>query len=115
MFYSCYSLENLEIGNDFIISGVSDLSGLFYNYFLLTKINITNIDTSQITDMSLIFTRCSKITSLDVSKFNTSKVVNISGMFLDCKYLTSIDIKIWYFKCRRYAWIILRYKRIKFK
>ena len=58
----------------------------------LTKIDLSEWDTSNITDMNRLFYSCSSLTSLDVSNFNTNKVTNMSNMFNGCRSLTSLDV-----------------------
>ena len=92
MFSGCILLENLEKGNNCVISGISHLSGIFNNCFLLPKIDIKFADTSTTTDMSYMFKSCTKLTSIDLSNFETSKVTNMSSMFSNCFVLKSIDV-----------------------
>ena len=51
----------------------------FTNFFNVTSIDLTYLDTSKVIDMSAMFLNCG-VTSLDVSNFDTSKVTNMSGM-----------------------------------
>ena len=39
MFNGCLKLVDLEVGKDFVINGIKDLSGLFSDCLYLTKIN----------------------------------------------------------------------------
>ena len=71
MFARNYKLEKLETGNDFIISGIIDLSWIFSNCH---KIDIKFVDTSTTTNMSYLFNSYPKLISIDLSNFNTSKV-----------------------------------------
>ena len=62
---------------------------------VLTSIDTTGWDTSNITDMSDMFAICNKLQTIDVSKFNTSKVTDISVMFSSCKALKTLDVSKW--------------------
>jgi surface protein len=56
------------------------------------KLDVSNFDTSKVTTMNTMFYGCSSLTSLDVSNFDTSKVTNMQGMFHSCRSLTSLDV-----------------------
>ena len=58
----------------------------------LTKLDLTNFDTSNVTMMYYMFSYCKSLTSLDVSNFDTSKVTYMQSMFSDCSSLTSLDV-----------------------
>ena len=58
----------------------------------ITKVDLSNYDTSEITDMSSMFCCCSSLESLDLSGFDTSRVVNMSSMFSGCSSLESLDL-----------------------
>ena len=92
-------------------------SGLFSNLPKLEKIDLTNVDTSNVTNMDLLFAfcsglreidgltdtanvtsmgatfyGCSSLTSIDLSYFNTSKVTCMISMFNGCSSLTKLDL-----------------------
>ena len=56
------------------------------------KLDVSNFDTSKVTTMNTMFYGCSSLTSLDVSNFDTSKVTNMQSMFSSCPSLTSLDV-----------------------
>ena len=64
-------------------------SELFKNYMVST-IDLNNIDTSNVTNMSYMFYYCYNLTSLDLSGFNTGNVTDMSYMFYDCSKLKYI-------------------------
>ena len=92
-------------------------SGLFSNLPKLEKIDLTNVDTSNVTNMDNLFAfcsglkeingltdtanvtsmgamfyGCSSLTNLDLSHFNTSKVTCMISMFNGCSSLTKLDL-----------------------
>ena len=92
-------------------------SGLFSNLPKLEKIDLTNVDTSNVTNMDLLFAfcsglreidgltdtanvtsmgatfyGCSSLTSIDLSHFNTSKVTCMISMFNGCSNLKELDL-----------------------
>ena len=73
MFKGDKSLKNIEFGNNFITSEVTDMSELFYDCHQLKNINLNTFDASNILNMRNIFYNCIRLTSIDVSKFSTSK------------------------------------------
>ena len=73
-------------------SNVTSLHGMFENCESLTSVNLSGFDTSKVTDMSDMFYNCTKLASLDLSNFNTSNVINMFAMFCYCSSLTSINI-----------------------
>ena len=54
---------------------------MFYNCYLLTKLNINNFKTSKVTDMSYMFNYCSSLIELNIFNFNTRNVLNMNHMF----------------------------------
>ena len=58
-----------------------DSSDMFANIKGLIRINLWNIDTSEVIDMSRMFAWNEDLTSLDLSKFDTSNVEDMTSMF----------------------------------
>ena len=64
-----------------------------FNYCkVLTSLDVSNFDTSNVTDMSWMFYDCIALTSIDVSNFDTSNVTDMSSMFSYCRSLTTIYV-----------------------
>ena len=91
MFYSCYSLTNLDLSS-FNTANVTDMSSMFYSCYSLTNFDLSSFNTANVTDMSKMFFKCSSLTSLDLSRFNTGNVTNMGLMFEGCSGLTSLDV-----------------------
>ncbi|MBQ8444164.1 MAG: BspA family leucine-rich repeat surface protein, partial [Clostridia bacterium] len=67
-------------------------SSLFSDYTNLTKIDMTNLNSSNVTNMGYMFNGCTSLANLDLSNFSTDSAVNMDGMFKNCQVLTSIDL-----------------------
>ena len=91
MFYGCSKLTKLDLSN-LDTSNVTDMGSMFSNCSKLTSLDVSNFDTSNVIYMSSMFNNCSELTSLDVSNFDTSNVTNMSSMFSNCPKLTSLDV-----------------------
>lgn len=72
------------------LKNVKDISGMFANFCVAKKIEISGLDTSMVTSMSNLFGG-SEFLSIDISNLNTLKVTNMHRMFYDCSYLQSIN------------------------
>ena len=56
----------------------------------LTRLDLSNFNTTNVTNMRYMFVFCSGLTSLDLSSFNTDNVTDMDGMFMGCSDLTTI-------------------------
>ena len=83
-------LTELDLSS-FDTSNVINMSYMFYFCSKLTTLDVSNFDTSNVTDMSNMFSYCESLTTLDVSNFDTSKVTKMNYMFQNCRNLTSIE------------------------
>jgi surface protein len=66
------------------------MESMFYYCNLLTSLNISSFNTSNVINMSEMFKYCSSLTSIDLSSFNTSKVTAFVQMFQYCSLLTNV-------------------------
>lgn len=71
-----------------------NMSSMFKGSYMLESIILKGIDTSNVTDMSRMFSTGDgmKISELDLSGFNTSNVVDMSGMFEYSDKLKSLNL-----------------------
>ena len=71
------------------------------------QVCIATVDYTDTTNMSYMFNGCSILTKLDLSNFNTSIVRDMSGMFLNCNKLTSINLSSFdtWFKVRDSSYV----------
>ena len=91
MFYRCSRLTNLDISN-FNTANVTDMTGMFNGCDNLESLDLSNFNTENVTNMHRMFVGCSSLTSLDFSNFNTENVTGMGGMFNGCSSLTSLDL-----------------------
>jgi surface protein len=91
MFYDCSDITKLYLSN-FDTSNVTDMSGMFYGCNNLTSLDVSKFDTGNVTTMYGMFWNCSNLTTLDVSKFDTGNVTTMYCMFYTCTSLTSLDV-----------------------
>lgn len=89
MFKGCRVLTNLDVSG-FDASNVTDLSRMFFSCSKLASLDLSNWKTPNVTDLSYMFYSCSGLTSLDISNFDTSNVTSMSYMFYGCSGLTTI-------------------------
>ena len=83
------------------VSGVKNMSHLFMNAFMLTKINLSGWNTSNVVDMSSMFemtdsndrSRLQVVTGLD--GFDVTNVTNMERMFYNCLSLATADFSTW--------------------
>ena len=91
MFHAGNEITKIDLSN-FDTSNVKSMQGMFFGCSSLTSLNLTNFDISNVINMDAMFQYCSTLTSLDLSHFKTSNVKNMGSMFLYCSSLTSFDL-----------------------
>ena len=92
MFSSFPALTEINFGENFDTSSVTDMINMFFNCRNLTTLDLSNFDTSNVTNMNGMFNQCSNLTTLDLSNFDTSNVTNMSSMIRSCNNLTTLDV-----------------------
>ena len=103
MFFDCNNLTKLDLSN-FDTSKVTDMSGMFaWCSNNLTSINLSNFDTSKVIEMNNMFDGCSNLITLDLSNFDTSNVKEMYSMFYYCSNLTTIKGVIDMKSCTDYS------------
>ena len=73
-------------------SNLTNFNNMFSACDNLNTINLSNFNTSIVTDMSEMFSHTPRLTSLDLSSFNTTNVTNMFGMFSHLLDLNSLDL-----------------------
>ena len=91
MFYDCKNLEQVDL-SDLDTSNVTDMSYMFGLCSSLSSLDLSGFDTSSVTDMQGMFNKCNSLSSLDLSGFDTSSVTNMKWMFSGCGSLSSVDV-----------------------
>ena len=78
-----------------IAEGTTDLRGLFSWCEYLAKIDLSNIDMSNIKDISGMFSYMTSMKYFDLKKLDVSNVVNMGSLFEGCESAEVIDITGW--------------------
>ena len=91
MFFNFYKLKSLDL-SDFDSSYVTNLSHMFTQCYELEEVNLSSFDTSKVTNMEQMFRFSRKIKYLNLSNFNTENVTNMKEMFDNMHYLIELDI-----------------------
>ena len=91
MFENCKGISKIDVSN-FDSSKVEDMTKMFHQCYKLESLNLTNFNTSSCKNMYGMFWGCKIIKSIDVSSFDTSKVENMVAMFNYCEKLESINV-----------------------
>ena len=95
MFYECRSLENLEFGENFNTTNVTNMNSMFKKCSNLTKLDLQNFNTTKVTYMKNMFSECSSLTDLKFcDNFNTINVKYTNKMFDKCSLSKEIQNKI---------------------
>ena len=97
IFDSCKSIEKLEI-SDMNTSNINNMKGAFLGCSSLISLpDISNWDTKNVTDMNFMFQDCKSLLSLpDISNWNIGNVKNMTCMFSKCSSLSKLpDISNW--------------------
>ena len=90
IFDKCEYLTKIDLSN-FNTSDVNDMSFMFNECIKLKEIKgLDKLNTSNVTNMQSMFQTCNELECLDLSNFNTSNVNNMSFMFNECKKLKEI-------------------------
>ena len=89
MFKNCGDITRIDLSN-FDTSQVVNMKDMFNGTTSLTSLDLSNFDTSIVTDMSGMFAGASSLTRLVLSNFDTNQVTNMTGMFYGTTSLTSL-------------------------
>ena len=89
--FTCYVANAFYSPNKKVICH-GNFRECFAECTILTTINISQFDTTNITHLSLFFDNCNKLATLDLSNFVTTNVTSFVAMFRNCKSLTNLDL-----------------------
>ena len=90
--YTCtYKLDLSDLDT----SNITNMESMFSQCTVLTDVNVADWDTSKVTDMDWMFLWCNSLNNLDVSRWNTSNVTDTNRMFENCFLLSNIDVSRW--------------------
>ena len=85
------NITKIDLSN-FDSSKCENMISMFAHCTLLTSINLNNFNTSLVKNMRALFFNCPLLMSLDVSNFDTSRVTDMYGMFYNCKLSQILDL-----------------------
>ena len=91
MLHAGNEITKIDLSN-FDTSNVKSMQGIFFGCSSLTSLNLSNFDNSNVINMVAMFQYYSSLTSLDLSYFKTSNVKNMGSIFRSCLSLTSLDL-----------------------
>lgn len=80
MFKDCSDITRIDLSN-FETSSVINMDNMFSGASSLTSLDLSNWDTSNVQYMNNMFSGTSSLTSLNLSNWDTSQVIDMSGMF----------------------------------
>ena len=93
MFYGCEKLSWHRMNLDELdTTDVTDMSQMFCGCKKISYLNLNGFNTSNVADMSDMFNGCEELHYLDVDRFDTKNVTNMSNMFRECEELKELDI-----------------------
>ena len=87
LFYNFEKVKQIIGLETWDVSKVTDMRDMFYSCYSLTELNISNWDVSNVTNMNCMFEYCRNLTELNISNWDVSKVTNMTNMFYDSNKL----------------------------
>ena len=85
MFSECKNLTELEFGENFNTTNVTNMEGMFYWCSNLKELYLQNFNTKNVTNMEKMFYYCEKLAELKLEEiFNTKNVTHMMYMFFGC-------------------------------
>ena len=91
MFKELKNITKINLSN-FNSSKVKSMLNMFFNCESLTSIDISNLDTSLVTTMHAMFSRCYLLKSINLENLNTSSLTKMGYMFSRCRSLISLNL-----------------------
>ena len=89
--FRAFGCERMDLSN-VNTSDVTNMNNMFLSCALLTSLDISGWDTEHVTDMNRMFFDCWKLPSLNLSGWDTRNVTNMVYMFCNCKNLNTIYV-----------------------
>lgn len=88
------SLEKIEGMEQVSTANTTDMSFMFNGCKLLSEIDLSNFDTSEVENFSNMFANCENLVKVNLKSFNTSKVKNFDSMFLNCTLINNLNLQM---------------------
>ena len=92
MFENCTNLTTINNIEQWDTSNVTTMRTMFYSCISLETLDLSNFDTRKVTSMSNIFNRCISLETLNISNFDMNKVGDTRAMFKDCASLRELRL-----------------------
>lgn len=89
MFSQNTNVTKIDLSN-FDTSLVKEMGGMFNNCTNLEEVNLENFNTKSVTNMGSMFSNCGNLVELDLSSFDFSSMPTLGSMFQDCRKLEKI-------------------------
>lgn len=93
MFDGCSYLQQIPQLNLSAISLGTGLTYTFRNCIALEKVDLSNVNTSQITSLKSTFNVCKKLKELDLSTWTAPSLTSMNNTFDGCQSLQKLDIR----------------------
>ena len=91
MFYNLTNITKIDL-SEFNTSEVINMESMFRYCTNLETIILGDMDTSSVQNMKLLFSECNNLTNIDLTNFDTSSVNDTSYMFARCYNLPSLNL-----------------------
>ena len=91
MFCMCQFMEKVDLKN-LDTSNVTDMSRMFFKCASLLELNLEDFETKNVKDMSEMFYGNQSLRLLNISTFNTENTEDMSGMFYNCMLLKELNV-----------------------
>lgn len=88
------SLKKIEGMEQVSTASTTDMSFMFNGCKLLSEIDLSNFDTSEVENFSNMFANCENLVKVNLKSFNTSKVKNFDSMFLNCTLINNLNLQM---------------------
>lgn len=100
LFSSCWSIKELNIPSDWVLTGLSNSNNnghsVFCNCYSLEKITgIANWSYQMANSLTNMFQNCYSLSSVDVSNWKINTITNLATIFQNCYSLTELDLTKW--------------------
>ena len=92
MFYNDYLVQKLNTSN-FNTENVQTMKGMFYNCHNLKEVYPQSFDTKKVTNFDYMFKNCKSIRELNLTSFYTVNCSNFIEMFDGCPRMTILILE----------------------
>lgn len=94
MFYLCSSLTNINFGENFNTSNVTDFVGVFEECSSLKSIDISSLNMDNAVSFERLFQGCKNLEEV-IGSIAVRRGNKVSGMYNNCQKIETIDVADW--------------------